>query len=173
MTIEWRRRAFVAAILLFMTYRGCMAQSPAKGMGEMTGRDDSGADRKFFAIGKYPENQRPFLIDDAFAAWTTHHAVRSFGWLDGGFSSMSKASGLVREAPTPNRFSNQVMLNSAWLAVERTTTAQLSWGFRVDFFCRFGPGTASIAKPLWTARAEMGYGLSASVCFSSCAVILP
>jgi hypothetical protein len=134
LTIDWTRRAFVTAVLLLMTYRGCSAQTPAKGMGEMTGRDDSGADRKYFAIGKYPENQRPFLIDDAFATWTSQHAIRSFGWLDGGFSSMSKASGLVREAPTPNRFSNQVMLNTAWLAVERTTTAQLSWGFRADFF---------------------------------------
>ena len=116
-----------------------MAQAPAKGMGEMTGRDDSGADRRFFAIGKYPEDQRPLLTDHAFAPWTKEHNIRSFGWLDGGISSMSNASGLVREAPTPNRFSNQVMLNSAWLAVVRTTTAHLSWGFRADFFAGSDP----------------------------------
>jgi hypothetical protein len=65
-----------------------------------------------------------------------------FGRSDGltaGSRRWSKASGLVQEAPTPNRFSNQVMLNSAWLAVERTTTAQLSWGFRADFFAGSDP----------------------------------
>jgi hypothetical protein len=139
LTIDWRCRALFAGVLLLMTCCGCMAQAPAKGMGEMTGRDDSGADRRFFAIGKYPEDQRPLLIDHAFAPWTKEHNIRSFGWLDGGISSMSNASGLVREAPTPNRFSNQVVLNSAWLAVERTTTAQLSWGFRADFFAGSDP----------------------------------
>jgi hypothetical protein len=115
-----------------------MAQTAAKGMGEMTGRDDSGADRRFFAIGKYPEDQRPHLVD-TFTVRATEHKIRSFGWLDGGFSSMSNASGLVREAPTPNRFSDQVMLNAAWLALERTTTQRLSWGFRADFFAGSDP----------------------------------
>jgi Putative beta-barrel porin-2, OmpL-like. bbp2 len=132
--IQWAKPKLFAGAVLLMTCCGCMAQAPVKGMGEMTGRDDSGADRKFFAIGKYPEDQRPFLTDHPFTTWTREHRIRSFGWLDGGVSSMSNASGLVREAPTPNRFSNQLMLNSAWLAVERTRTLHLSWGFRADFF---------------------------------------
>ena len=100
----------------------------------MTGRDDSGADRKTYTLGRYPEDQKPLLGRDALSDWGQKHRVRSFGWLDGGFTSVSNASGLVAEAPTPNRFSNQFMLDAAWVVLERSTTKTLSWGFRTDFY---------------------------------------
>jgi Putative beta-barrel porin-2, OmpL-like. bbp2 len=103
-------------------------------MGQMTGRDDSGADRKTYTLGRYPEDQKPLLGRDALSDWGQKHRVRSFGWLDGGFTSVSNASGLVAEAPTPNRFSNQFMLDAAWVVLERSTTKTLSWGFRTDFY---------------------------------------
>jgi hypothetical protein len=115
----------------------CPAQTnaSAKGMGEMTGRDDSGADRRPFLAGTHPEDQDPLLPKDfSLIAWAKKHRIRAFGWLDGGVSSVAGASGLVTEAPTPNRFSSQAMLNAAWLAVERPTGEGLSWGFRMDFF---------------------------------------
>ena len=110
-------RAQALAILLLTWCAMCSAQTPSepKGMGQMTGRDDSGADRKTYTLGRYPEDQKPLLGRDALSDWGQKHRVRSFGWLDGGFTSVSNASGLVAEAPTPNRFSNQFMLDAAWV----------------------------------------------------------
>jgi Putative beta-barrel porin-2, OmpL-like. bbp2 len=132
--VRWR--IYALAILTLTWYAICSAQarSESKGMGQMTGRDDSGADRKTFTLATYPEDQRPLLSSGSFPGWAKKHSIRSFGWLDGGFTSVTNASGLVVEAPTPNRFSNQFMLDAAWLAAERSTTRNLSWGFRADFY---------------------------------------
>ncbi len=100
----------------------------------MTGRDDSGADRQSFTLGVYPEDQTPLLAGSALANWGRKYRIRSFGWLDSGFTSVSNFTGLVAEAPTPNRFSDQFMLDAAWIALERSTTKNLSWGFRADFY---------------------------------------
>jgi Putative beta-barrel porin-2, OmpL-like. bbp2 len=129
-------RACAPVILALACGTMCSAQTTpeSKGMGQMTGRDDSGADRKTYTLGTYPEDQRPLLDSGAVSDWGQTHKLRSFGWLDGGFTSVSNASGLVAEAPTPNRFSNQFMLNAAWLVLERSTTKNLSWGFRTDFY---------------------------------------
>ena len=75
----------------------------------------------------------------------------------------ANASGLVVEAPTPNRFSNQFMLDAAWLAAERSTTKGLSWGFRADFYAgsdaallrsqdHFGPD-----RPAWGTEVRQAY----------------
>ena len=104
-------------------------------MGEMTGRDDSGLDRQAFVNSVSPENLAPLLSNLLpTIGWANEHHIRAFGWLDGGVSAINGASGLITEAPTPNRFSNQVMLDAAWLAVERPTGEGFSWGFRMDFF---------------------------------------
>lgn len=149
-----------ALILLSITSRTlCAAQKS-----EMTGRDDSGSDRRSFINSVYPEDQRPLLpMSFPVAAWLVRHKVRSFGWLDGGISSISGASGLVVEAPVPNRFSNQWMLNAAWLAVERLPSKQFSWGFRSDFYAgsdaallrsvdHFGP-----TGPRWGTEVRQAY----------------
>ena len=131
-----KSRVCALALLTLTCCAICSAQAPSepKGMGEMTGRDDSGADRKTFTLGIYPEDQRPLLGSGSVSDWARKHRIRSFGWLDGGFTSVSNASGLVAEAPTPNRFSDQFMLDAAWLVVEKSTTKTFSWGFRVDFY---------------------------------------
>ena len=103
------------------------------------------------------------LAIGSLAEWGQKHRVRVFGWLDGGFTSVANASGLVVEAPTPNRFSNQFMLDAAWLAAERSTTKGLSWGFRADFYTgsdaallrsqdHFGPDSAR-----WGTEVRQAY----------------
>jgi hypothetical protein len=160
-----KSRIYALAILTLTCCAACLAQArpESKGMGQMTGRDDSGGDRKTFTLATYPEDQRPLLAIGSLAEWGQKHRVRSFGWLDGGFTSVTNASGLVVEAPTPNRFSNQCMLDAAWLAAERSTTNGLSWGFRVDFYAgsdaallrsqdHFGPDSAR-----WGTEARQAY----------------
>jgi Putative beta-barrel porin-2, OmpL-like. bbp2 len=145
---------YALAILTLTCCAACSAQAPSesKGMGQMTGRDDSGSDRKSFSLATYPEDQKPLWTSGSLPDWAKKHNIRCFGWLDGGFTSVTNASGLVAEAPTPNRFSNQFMLDAAWLAAERSSTGNLSWGFRADFYAgsdaallrsqnHFGPDT--------------------------------
>jgi hypothetical protein len=83
-----------------------------------------------------PENQRAILPSEAsYVEWSHRHNLKSFGWVDGGATTISDTSGLVTEAPVLNRFSNQFMLNQAWLVIERLTNEKaLSWGFRYDFY---------------------------------------
>jgi Putative beta-barrel porin-2, OmpL-like. bbp2 len=130
----------------------------------MTGRDDSGSDRRAFVTGMFPEDQNPFLPETLPGLdWAARHGIRSFGWLDGGISSMSGASGRGAEAPVPNRFSNQLMLNAAWIALQRSTTEDFSWGFRGDFYAgsdaallrslnHFGPD-----GPRWGTEVRQAY----------------
>ncbi len=127
-----------AGALIALCCSACFGQSGscgAKKTEQMTGRDDSGSDRKPFMSSLFPEDQEALLsINLRTINWAVQHRICSFGWLDGGFMSIGNASGLVAEAPTPDRFSNQAMLNAAWLTVERSTTEDLSWGFRADFY---------------------------------------
>ena len=82
--------------------------------------------------GFNPEDQRSLW--SPITPWAIRHSVHLFGWADGGITTVSKASGLVVEAPTTNRFSNQIILNAVWIVAERKTNQSLSWGFRSDFY---------------------------------------
>jgi Putative beta-barrel porin-2, OmpL-like. bbp2 len=127
----------IALLFLLFSGKSCgQSSSGAKPEDEMAGRDDSSSDRRPFAGGTYPEDLKPLLPNYfPIASWAARHRVTSFGWLDGGISSITGASGLVTEAPTPERFSNQLVLNAAWLTVERKTNDEsFSWGFRTDFY---------------------------------------
>jgi hypothetical protein len=128
------KRAWLSAALALVAYASaCPAQTAPdnQGMGEMTGRDDSPTDHRPFMADHFPEELDPILRSES--------GIRVFGWLDGGVSTMSNAAGLVSEAPTPDRFSNQPMLNAAWIAIEKPTTQSFSWGFRTDFFAGSDP----------------------------------
>jgi hypothetical protein len=85
-------------------------------------------------VATYPENLKPVFSDGSFAKWATQHKLCSFGWLHGGLSSVYRAHGLVLEAPVPDRFSNQAVLDAAWLAVGKPTQSGASWGLRADFY---------------------------------------
>ncbi|ADW71375.1 outer membrane beta-barrel protein [Granulicella tundricola] len=120
----------------------------------LSGRADSGPDLRPFLGGIYPEDLAPLLsVKLPVIVFAHAHRIRAYGWVDGGITTVSHASGLVIEAPTANRFSNQLMLNGAWLIIDRSTTQKLSLGFRTDFYVgsdaallrpldNFGPGSA-------------------------------
>ena len=112
----------------------------------ITGRDDSGSDRRPFVGPIYPEDLPPLFSDgEAWARWLSKNRVQIYGWLDGGVTTAGNASGLLTAAPVSNRFSNQAMLDAAWLTVERKTTKDLSWGFRGDFYAG---SDAALLRPL-------------------------
>lgn len=93
-----------------------------------------------------PENLTPLFPERAATQWLAEHRVRAYGWLDGGYSYSSSGSGLLNVAPEPTRFSNEFLLNGAWMIVERPAdTKNWSWGFRSDFY---GGSDAALLRPL-------------------------
>lgn len=103
--------------------------------GQIRGTEDSGADRRPFLGPVYPEDLAPVLPADTMAGrWLKRHKLSAYGWLDGGVTTTSGVSGQTTEAPVPNRFSNQVMLDAAWFTMQRPLGGQTSWGFRTDFY---------------------------------------
>ena len=80
-----------------------------------------------------PENLPPLFPE--LAEWLTQERIRLYGWIEGGYTYSSTGDGLLANAPTPNRFGNEAILNGAWLIIERQLAHDgWSWGFRSDFY---------------------------------------
>jgi hypothetical protein len=113
---------------------------------ELSGRADSASDRKPFISVVFPEALPPLLPDSKVRNWLHKNRIRMYGWLDGGFTYASTGDGFLTDAPTPNRFGNEFLLNGAWLIVERLTSNEgWSWGFRADFYAG---SDAALLRPL-------------------------
>ena len=147
-TRQWALRVVIVCAFFSAAVRGqqpaesreTIFKTPAEDNLSLSGQEDSSSDRRPFLAGIYPEDLKPLLPGDYPAVrYFMLHRVRSYGWIDCGFTSASNASGLVTEAPTGNRFSNQAMLNAAWITVERPTNQRVSWGFRADFYAGSDP----------------------------------
>src|ERR1700720_3281642 len=80
-----------------------------------------------------PEDLPPFFPE--FTDWLQQERIRFYGWIEGGYTYSSAGERLLANAPTPNRFGNEAILNGAWLIVERQLAHEgWSWGFRTDFY---------------------------------------
>jgi hypothetical protein len=76
-----------------------------------------------------------FITNNALTNWGTSHRLRLFGWVDGGYTWSSSASGLLNVEPRVNRFGNAFLLNQATFVLERTLNEEdWSWGFRSEFY---------------------------------------
>jgi hypothetical protein len=93
-----------------------------------------------------PEDLTPLFRDTVATNWLANHRVRAYGWVNGGYSKSSSGDGLLNVAPEPTRFGNEVLLNGAWLIIDRPTDPKhLSWGFRSDFY---GGQDAALLRPM-------------------------
>ena len=96
-----------------------------------------------------PEDLPPLFSQPEFRHWLTHHRIRYYGWVDGGGYYSSSGSGELQLGfPTPNRFADTLVLEAAWVTVERPLTPcdrGWDWGFRADFFAGQG---AALLRPL-------------------------
>src|SRR6267142_1107653 len=80
-----------------------------------------------------PENLPPLFPE--FTDWLQQERIRFYGWIEGGYTYSSTGDHLLANAPTPNRFGNEALLNGAWLIVDRPLEEHgWSWGFRSDFY---------------------------------------
>ncbi|WP_435007891.1 outer membrane beta-barrel protein [Tundrisphaera lichenicola] len=61
--------------------------------------------------------------------------IRSFGWVEGGYSGASSASGLLSVEPRQNRFGNEFLLNQIGLVLQKPLRQdQLDFGFNIRYF---------------------------------------
>lgn len=68
-----------------------------------------------------PENLPSMFPLTDFRGWLEQHRVRYYGWIDAGGQYASTGSGELKLGfPTPNRFSDEFLLDAAWVIVEIT-----------------------------------------------------
>jgi Putative beta-barrel porin-2, OmpL-like. bbp2 len=61
--------------------------------------------------------------------------IRSFGWVEGGYSGASTGSGPLSVQPRQNRFGNEFLLNQIGLVIQRPLSQdKLDFGFNVRYF---------------------------------------
>ena len=85
-------------------------------------------------LGSIPPEDLPPLFPE-FTDWLKRERIRVYGWIEAGYTHSSVGDGLLANAPTPNRFGNEAILNGVWLIVERQLAKEgWSWGFRSDFY---------------------------------------
>jgi hypothetical protein len=85
-------------------------------------------------LGSTPPEDLPPLFPE-FTDWLKRERIRVYGWIEGGYTHSSAGERLLANAPTPNRFGNEAILNGAWLIVERPLAHEgWSWVFRTDFY---------------------------------------
>jgi hypothetical protein len=113
---------------------------------QLEGRSDSADDREPFFNVNFPEQLSPLLPDGTGRDWLHKNRLRLYGWLEGGYTYASTGNGLLTDAPTPNRFGNEFLLNGAWLIVDKVPLNEgWSWGFRADFYAG---SDAALLRPL-------------------------
>jgi Putative beta-barrel porin-2, OmpL-like. bbp2 len=113
---------------------------------QLEGRSDSADDREPFFNVNFPEQLSPLLPDGTARDWLHKNRLRLYGWLEGGYTYASTGNGLLTDAPTPNRFGNEFLLNGAWLIVDKVPLNEgWSWGFRADFYAG---SDAALLRPL-------------------------
>jgi hypothetical protein len=82
-----------------------------------------------------PEDVRLLMDSTVVADYLTPYGLKTFGWLDMGYTYSSTGHGPLTVEPRPNRFGNEFLLNQLYLALEKPLNEnELSWGFRTDLF---------------------------------------
>ncbi len=62
-------------------------------------------------------------------------AIRSFGWVEAGYSAASSGTGPLSVAPRLNRFGNEFLLNQIGLVIQKPLKQdQFDWGFNIRYF---------------------------------------
>ena len=113
---------------------------------QLSGRGDSAPDSQPFNSVVFPAALPPLLPQTRVRDWLHKNRIRMYGWLDGGYTYASTGDGLLTDAPSPNRFGNEFVLNGVWLIVDRQTAKKgWSWGFRSDFHAG---SDAALLRPL-------------------------
>lgn len=86
--------------------------------------------------GPTPVADVRFLMDRLGAAnLLEHHGIRTFGWVEGGYTYSTSGSGLQSVQPRLNLYGNEFLVNQIGLVVQKPLRQdRYDWGFNVRYF---------------------------------------
>ena len=87
-------------------------------------------------LGPTPVSDVRFLMDNVgLAEILSSHGIRTFGWVEGGYTASSTGSGLLATETRQNRFGDEFLLNQIGLVVQKPLQQdRLDFGFDVRYF---------------------------------------
>jgi hypothetical protein len=102
--------------------------------GELT-EDISGASGSL-RLGPTPVSQVRFLMDTlGIANLVGDSGIRTFGWVEGGYTGASTGAGMLSVQPRQNRFGDEFLLNQIGWAIQKPLKQdQFDWGFNMRYF---------------------------------------
>jgi hypothetical protein len=102
--------------------------------GELT-EDISGASGAL-RLGPTPVSQVRFLMDNlGIANLVGDSGIRTFGWVEGGYTGASTGAGMLSVQPRQNRFGDEFLLNQIGWAIQKPLQQdQFDWGFNMRYF---------------------------------------
>jgi hypothetical protein len=102
--------------------------------GEMT-EDIAGASGAL-RLGPTPVSQVRILMDTLGAASLLGDSgIRTFGWVEGGYTGASTGAGMLSVQPRQNRFGDEFLLNQIGFVIQKPLNQdQFDWGFNMRYF---------------------------------------
>ncbi len=87
-------------------------------------------------LGPTPVKDVRILMDVlGFANLTGDTNIRTYGWVEGGYTGASTGAGILSVQPRQNRFGDEFLLNQIGWAIQKPLQQdQFDWGFNVRYF---------------------------------------
>ena len=121
--------------------------------GELT-EDISGATDALL-LGPTAVSNVRFLMDNlGLENWLGGPGIRTFGWVEGGYTGASTGSGLLSVEPRQNRFGDEFLLNQIGLAIQKPLREdQWDLGFNIRYFAG---ADAALGQPKAASTTRVG-----------------
>jgi hypothetical protein len=99
-----------------------------------------------FRFGPTPVSEVRILMDQlGFGNIFSDRGIRTFGWVEGGYTGASTQSGRLRVAPVQNRFGDQFLINQiGWVVQKPLEQDRFNIGFNMRYFAG---ADAAIGQP--------------------------
>jgi hypothetical protein len=102
--------------------------------GELT--EDIGGASRGTRLGPTPVSDVKLLMDIlGLENLVGDSGIRTFGWVEGGYTGASTGAGMLSVQPRQNRFGNEFLLNQIGWAIQKPLQQdQFDWGFNMRYF---------------------------------------
>ncbi len=100
-----------------------------------------------YRLGPTPVSQVRILMDGlGLENWFGSHGIRTFGWVEGGYTGASPGHGLLSVETRQNRFGDEFLLNQIGLVLQKPLKQdQFDIGFNIRYFAG---ADAALGQPL-------------------------
>ncbi len=129
-----------------------------------------------YRIGPTPAIEENFLMDYlGLRGLFGNTGIRSFGWIEGGYTGASTGAGILSVEPRQNRFGNEFLFNQIGLTVQKPLQQDIfNLGFMMRYFAgadaalgRSPRGASAIRPAIHTSARISATSTSRPTCRSS------